>query len=62
MLSVLELIMSRAPRAEKAACELAGADRDGWDDICWLQENRYLLQALFAVSLAFVIIKTGERA
>lgn len=43
---------------EKVACDLAAADRDGWDEICWLEENRYMLQALFAVSLALVIIKT----
>ena len=59
---VLELTSRRAPRAEKYACDLAANDKDGWDEICWLEENRYMLQALFAVSLALVIIKTGERA
>ena len=46
--AVLELIMSRAPRAEKVACDLAAADRDGWDEMCWLEENRYMLEVLFA--------------
>ena len=51
-----------ARRAEKVACDLAANDKDGWDEICWLEENKYTLQALYGFALANAILKTGQRA